>query len=294
MNKTIFAICNMKNLMNEKLSISETEPLKARFYDYERFTYPWHFHSEYEIIYIEAGTGTRFVGNSIEPFIPGEVLLIGPNLAHYMKSDEYLPKGLKGTIIQFEKDFMHYAVSNYSQFVKIKLLLEESRNGLVFSSNPNDDLNTALKKIPTEKGINQIITLLEILKLMSETELRKTLSTSEPNEISASDHPRLDKVLSFLNRNYNREIKLEEIASIAAMNPSAFCRYFKSKTGKTLKNYIAHMRASYACKLLLTRNMNISQISNECGFETVSYFNRTFKENTGYTPTQYKYLMFKS
>lgn len=279
--------------MNEKLSISETEPLKARFYDYERFTYPWHFHSEYEILYFEEGIGTRFVGNSIEPFIPGEVLFLGPNLAHYMKSDEHQPKGLKGTIIQFEKDFMHYAVSNYSQFVKIKLLLEESRNGLVFSSDSNDALNTALKKIPTEKGINQIITLLGILKLMSETASRKTLSTSEPTEISASDHPRFDKVLSFLNRNYHREIKLGEIASIAAMNPSAFCRYFKKKTGKTLKKYIAHMRTSYACKLLLTRNMNVSQISNECGFETVMYFNKTFKENTGYTPTEYRNLMLK-
>ncbi len=280
--------------MNEKLSISETEPLKARFYNYERFTYPWHFHSEYEIIYFQVGTGTRYIGNNIEPFVPGEVLLIGPNLAHYMKSDEYQPKGLKGTIIQFEKGFMQHAISNYSHFAKIKKLLDESRNGVVFSSYSNDDLYAALNKIPTEKGINQIITLLEILKFMSENESRKVLSTSEPTEISVSENPRFDKVISFLNRNYNREIKLEEIASVAAMNPSAFCRYFRNKTGKTLKNYIAHMRTSYACKLLLTQNMNISQISNECGFETVSYFNKTFKEKTGYTPTEYKYLMLKS
>ncbi len=280
--------------MNEKLSISETEPLKARFYNYERFTYPWHFHSEYEIIYFQVGTGTRYIGNNIEPFVPGEVLLIGPNLAHYMKSDEYQPKGLKGTIIQFEKDFMQHAISNYSHFAKIKKLLDESRNGVVFSSFSNDDLYAVLNKIPAEKGINQIISLLETLKLMSENESRKKLSTSEPTEISISEHPRFDKVISFLNRNYNREIKLEEIASVAAMNPSAFCRYFRNKTGKTLKNYIAHMRTSYACKLLLTQNMNISQISNECGFETVSYFNKTFKEKTGYTPTEYKYLMLKS
>ena len=284
----------MKDLMNEKLSISETEPLKARFYNYERFTYPWHFHSEYEIIYFEEGTGTRFVGNNIEPFVPGEVLLFGPNLAHYMKSDEYQPKGLKGTIIQFEKDFMKHAISNYSHFAKIKKLLNESRNGLVFSANSNDDLYAVLNKIPAEKGINQIISLLETLKLMSENESRKKLSTSEPTEISISEHPRFDKVISFLNRNYNREIKLEEIASVAAMNPSAFCRYFRNKTGKTLKNYIVHMRTSYACKLLLTQNMNISQISHECGFETVSYFNKTFRNNTGYTPTEYQNLLLKN
>lgn len=279
--------------MNEKLSISQTEPLKARFFDYERFTYPWHFHSEYEIIYFEEGTGTRFAGNSIEAFVPGEVLLLGPNLAHYMKSDEHQPNGLKGVIIQFEKDFMQQAVSNYSHFAKIRKLLLESHNGVVFSCFSNDDIYAALNKIPTKKGMEQIISLLEILKIMSETESRKILSTSEPTEISISEHPRFDKVISFLNRNYNREIKLEEIASVAAMNPSAFCRYFRSTTGKTLKNYIAHMRTSYACKLLLTRKMNIAQISTECGFETVSYFNKTFRNNTGHTPTQYRNLMLK-
>ncbi len=280
--------------MNEKLSISETEPLKARFFDYERFTYPWHFHAEYEIIYFEEGNGTRFVGNCIEPFSSGEVLLLGPDLAHFMKSDEIQLKGLKGTIIQFEKDFMRHAISNYSQFSKIYKLLIESRNGVVFPPNSNSDIYGVLNKIPTKRGIDQIITLLEILKLMSETDSRKILSTSEPTEISVSEHPRFDKVISFLNRNYNREIKLEEIASIAAMNPSAFCRYFKSKTGKTIKNYIAHMRTSYACKLLLNQNMSVAQVSNECGFETISYFNKTFKKNTGYTPTEYKNLILKS
>ena len=51
----------MRKMMNEQLPISKSSPLKARFYDYPYFTYPWHFHTEYEIIYVKEGTGMRFV-----------------------------------------------------------------------------------------------------------------------------------------------------------------------------------------------------------------------------------------
>ena len=72
------------------------------------------------------------------------------------------------------------------------------------------------------------------------------------------------------------------------MNPSAFCRFFKANTSKTLKEYIADMRIGYACKLLSDDKMNISEISVACGFETVIHFNRIFKRQTGITPTEYR------
>ena len=55
----------MRKIMNEKLTITTSNPVRARFYEYPRFTYPWHFHSEYEIIYVEKGEGDCLVGDSI-------------------------------------------------------------------------------------------------------------------------------------------------------------------------------------------------------------------------------------
>ena len=78
----------MRKMMNEQLPISKSSPLKARFYDYPYFTYPWHFHTEYEIIYVKEGTGMRFVGNNAEKYADGDILLLGSDLPHYMKSDE--------------------------------------------------------------------------------------------------------------------------------------------------------------------------------------------------------------
>jgi AraC-like DNA-binding protein len=286
----------MRAIINERLPISKSYPLKARFFDYEHFSYPLHFHSEYEIIYIKEGTGTRFLGNSITKFQAGDILLIGSNLPHFMKSDDAYHSGntdlrVKGTIIQFEKEFMYSAINHYSHFVKIKNLFQESQRGIYFTGSSFPKLQDLIERIPLENGLNQLMLFLEILKEMSETDNRQTISTTDFVNETIYDTARIDKIMSFLNKNYTRHISLEEIASFAAMNASAFCRYFKSKTGKSFKNYILDMRIGYACKLLLMEDMSISQLSNECGFETISHFNKTFKKNTGHVPSQYRKTM---
>ena len=289
----------MRAIINERLPISKSSPLKARFFDYEHFSYPLHFHSEYEIIYIKEGTGTRFLGNSITKFQAGDILLIGSNLPHFMKSDDGYHLGnadlrVNGTIIQFEKEFMYSAINHYSHFVKIKNLFQESQRGIYFAGGSFPKLKDLIEKIPLENDLNQMMLFLEILKEMSETENRQTISTTDFVNETIYDTARIDKVISYLNKNYTRNVSLDEIASFAAMNASAFCRYFRSKTGKSFKNYILDMRIGYACKLLLMEDISISQLSSECGFETISHFNKTFKKNTGYVPSQYRKTMLSS
>ena len=282
----------MRKIMNERLSISKSSPLRARFYDYPHFTYPWHFHSEYEIIYFKEGTGTRFVGNNVDRYSDGDIILIGSNLPHYMKSDESDADSealrVKGTIIQFEKDFMYHSINHYPHFVKIKKMLEEAQKGIYFPAGCSLKLKDLLETIPSDTGIDQITSFLQLLKEMSEVKSKRIIASSDFSTDTSYDSSRIDKVISYLNKNYNRLINLEEVSSLAAMNSTAFCRFFKSKTGKSFKQYILDMRTAYACKLLLMDNMNISQISTECGFDTISHFNKTFKKNTGYTPSQYK------
>ncbi|MEL1240770.1 AraC family transcriptional regulator [Flavobacterium flavipallidum] len=289
----------MRTIMNERLPISESSPLKVRFFDYAHFSYPLHFHSEYEIIYIEEGTGTRFLGNNIAQFSAGNILLIGSNLPHFMKSDDIYHSEnsnlrVKGTIIQFEKDFMYYSINHYPHFIKIKKLLQDSLRGIYFSSVNSPKLKDLLSKLPLENGLNQLMLFLELLKEMSETSNRQIISTSDFINETIYDTARIDKIISYLNKNYTRHISLEEIASFAAMNAAAFCRYFKSKTGKSFKNYILDMRMGYACKLLIMEDISISDISSQCGFESISHFNKTFKKSLGYIPTQYRKTMLKN
>ena len=122
----------MRQIINEQLQISESNPIKARYYDYDRFTYPWHFHSQYEIIYVKKSCGRCFVGDCIERFSEGDVVLFGPSLPHYMRSDDAYhgdnPRlRVQGTIIQFEENFMQYSFDHYPQFHQIRVLLKEAR-----------------------------------------------------------------------------------------------------------------------------------------------------------------------
>lgn len=284
-----------RQMINEQLPISESSPIKARFYDYAHFTYPWHFHAEYEIIYFKEGTGTGFIGNNMESFKAGDFILIGSNLPHYMKNDDayYADDSClrtQGTIIQFEHDFMQYSIRHYIQFTKIKKLLDDSQSGIYFPAGCSAKAVELLETIPLTSGIEQILSILHLFKEMTEISSKIIFPPSEQIE-QMQGNSRLDKILAYLNQHYTRHMDLNEIACLAAMSPASFCRFFKGKTGKTLKNYISDMRIGYACKLLALDNMNISQISTECGFDTISHFNKSFKKSTGFTPTEYRKKM---
>lgn len=283
------------NIMQEQLLMSEFMPLKVREFDYKHFTYPWHFHSEYEIIYIRQGTGNLFAGNYSGKFSDGDIIIIGSNLPHYLKNDEqyHAPENelrVTGTIIQFEKDFLYSAIQKYPQFIKIKKLLEESMSGILIAFGSDEETVKLMQNIPSFTGMDQLICFLELLKKMSLIKNRILLTTFDTMTAPYEDL-RIDKIISFLNKNYNRTVTLKEISSLAAMNPAAFCRYFKQKTGKTFIHYILEMRINFACKLLMMDSQNMTQISLICGYETISNFNKSFKKITGITPTRYREIM---
>ena len=283
----------MKKILNEQLSISSTTPLKARFYDYSHFTYPWHFHGEYEFIYVEKGKGQCLIGDSLIDFDDNTLILFGSELPHCMQNlleyetDESLR--VNGAIIQFEKDFMYYAFSHYSQFTQINDLLKESQRGIKFSLENDFESQSYIKNIVTAEGALQIISLLSLLhRLTGYDKYEFAASPDYEQEKMFFKDRKMQKLIAFLNTKYTSRLSLEDIASFMAMNPTAFCRYFKNNTGKTLGQYIMEMRISYACKLLSWTDMPVGQIAYECGYDNMAHFDRYFKTVTSQTPSAYQ------
>jgi AraC-like DNA-binding protein len=285
--------------MFEQLTINEQSPIIARHYDYERFTYPWHFHSEYEIIYVEEGMGERFVADSMEPFSPGDLILMGSNVPHYMRSAEKYYAGnaslrVRGVVIQFAHDYMTHTISRYADMTPVKRLLEESQRGLHFPSPDNKDLIKCINNLPTNKGVERITNLLLLLDKMANFPSKRILGSlhfsSKPSQSADS---RSKKALSYITGHYTENIRLEAVAAIVSMNKSAFCRYLKEKTGRSYIEYVQSLRIGYACKLLISTSYDILQISMECGFNTVCHFNKMFKRNTGLTPSEYRKQFLK-
>ncbi len=282
------------SMMHEQLTINDEYPIIARYYDYERFVYPWHFHGEYEIIYVKEGTGERFVADSIENFSCGDVILLGHNVPHYMRSaEEYYKEDsslrVTGAVIQFAYDYMAHAINRYADLSHIKTLLERSKRGIHFPSPHNHEIIKAIELLPQSKGVYRIANLLFLLDKMARFKPRRLLGSPHYDQnLSILTDNRLDKVLSYITFHYTEPICLSDIASIVSMNASAFSRYFKEKTSKSFIEYILELRIGYACKLLIGSSLDISQIYIECGFNTLCHFNRIFKRQTGLTPSEYR------
>lgn len=289
----------MKKIMHEQIDFPGQSTIRLKWGEIPFLTYPWHYHSEYEILYLIESTGTRFVADHIEPFGPGDLVMVAGDLPHYWRNDEeyYLTgTGLKAKrfVIQFPRDFMQPVINAYPEFLTIKNLLLRSEKGIRFLPPQNEEIGEMLLELRDISGFRQIMRFLEILNYMAQNTNYKLLASDayQPGRHEIFDN-RLEKVIRFLTHNYQTQVRLEEVAQIAGMHPTAFCRYFKDKTGKQVSTYLNELRIGFACRLLINGAMQVSQICYETGFNNLSNFNRTFRKITGMTPTQYQEEMMK-
>ena len=279
--------------MHEHIDFPGRSAVKVKLREMPHFTYPWHFHPEFELLYVIEGSGTRFVADSIEEFRSGDLALIGGTLPHFWRSDElYLnSKGklnVKYIVIQFPNDFLKDEILNYPEYHLIGDLLERASRGVWFPVEFTRKISGKIIKLAKSSGFERIILLQELLQTLAKTHEFKLLGGElYQHENHTFTNFRLTKVIQFLTTNYQRKIELEKVAEIANLHPAAFCRFFKEKTGKSLSEYVNDMRISYSCRLIIEGKMSVSQISFESGFNNLSNFNRTFKKHTGFAPTQY-------
>jgi PAS domain S-box-containing protein len=98
----------------------------------------------------------------------------------------------------------------------------------------------------------------------------------------------LQKAVEKIKRDYNKSLKIEELASTVNMSPSTFLRRFKKNFNIPPVQYIRNVRLNRACRLLLETNKTIFEITDETGFCDQSYLTREFKKMTGLSPSDYR------
>ena len=244
-------------IMHEQIDFPGRSAVKVKLREMPHFTYPWHFHAEYELLYVIRGSGTSFVANSIEEFNSGDLALIGSNLPHFWRSDEsYLNSDgnlkVKYIVIQFPVDFLKNEIENYPEYHLIGKLLERSAKGIRFSTDFTQKISKKIIKISKIYGFERILALQELLQILAKTEDYKLLA-GEFYQYENNDFTnfRLTKVIQFLSTSYQHKIELEKVADIANLHPAAFCRFFREKTGKSLSEYVNDLRIGYACRLII-------------------------------------------
>jgi AraC-like DNA-binding protein len=285
--------------MHEQVSFAPRTMLKVKWDDFPHFTYPWHFHSEFEIVYVLKSSGKRFVADSIESFQEGDITLMGSYLPHFWKSD--VPDNTENAnrvnaiVVQFHKDFFRDEINSYPEFHRINELLKRAARGIHFSKTSGAKIGKMLKRMLKLTGLERMLYFIKLIDTMARIENYRILaSKAYLLEEHKEMNNRLDKIMHFINTNYQRKITQEEVAAKIGMTTAAFCRYFKEKTGKGFIFFINEMRIGYACKLLIENHLSISQICFESGFNNISNFNRMFKRQTSYTPGEYQQQFIKA
>jgi len=183
---------------------------------------------------------------------------------------------------------LHESLFRFVEFQVISDLLRRSARGIRFSGPFREKAGKKIVKIARSKGFRQLILLLELLHELGKTDQYHLLASESYKEQEQDfSNDRMARVLHYISTSYQQKIELEKVASIAHLHPAAFCRFFKEKSGKSLSQFVNDMRINYACRLIIEGNHSISQVCFESGFNNLSNFNRTFKRQTGFTPTAY-------
>lgn len=249
--------------------------------------YYWHFHPEYELTYIVAQNGTRRVGNHVGNFEGSDLVFIGSNIPH-LNFDYGIKTEYQKVVLQISEDFFKNDLSTTPELASIYQFFENSKRVICIHGKTKSIVGKRLQKVHLLSHFDQFIEVLSIFQLLANTEEMSFLNEVPfENIYNNKEQVRLKIVYEFIESNFQRPISLEEMALKANLSKAAFCRYFKKMTQLTFTEFLNQYRIEQA-KRLLKSDKNVTETCFECGFESLSYFNRIFKKVVGKNPIQYK------
>lgn len=260
--------------------------------DKEEFFYDkLHQHEEIQICAIINGEGTLIVGDTINDYKSGDILVIGSNLPHVFKSDVSNIKESFMISLFFTKTSFGKFFFELDDFKQLSNFFSKSITGfkLINNNNNNDEIKNEFLVLQEKNNLDRFIGFFKILNLLNNAETTPLSNFIYPKKYTDNEGKRMRKIMDYTIHNFDKNIDLESISSEANMTPNAFCRYFKQRTNKTYFTFLNELRIENACKLLSNNNeLTISEIAYQSGFKNLSNFNRKFKDYKKIAPRDYR------
>ena len=286
----------MSEVLNETTPLSE----KDCFYIVERhkdaFNFPVHKHRDFEINFVEHGKGAqRVVGDNVEEIGEYDLVLIGgENLEHAWKQGRCVSKDIREITIQFTGDLFPETLLSKNQFASIRQMLDKAELGLSFPMETIMEVYAILNGMAgMQEKFYQYMQFLLLMYRLSVSDGAKVLASSSfAHSEKGEENDRIQTVKQYVKDHYMEDLTLTELAESVSMTPSAFSRFFKGRTGRTLSDYIIDVRLGNAARMLVDTSKSVSEVCYDCGFNNQSNFNRIFKSKRGVTPSDFR-AMFK-
>lgn len=253
----------------------------------------WHYHPEFELIWIVRSRGTRFIGDNIETYRPGDVVLIGPNLPHCWHDepddDSVKPEAV---VVQFRPETFGRDFLDLPEFEPIKRLFRASKCGLHIEGKTAACVQAQMRVLFESKGIARLIGLLDILRVIAESEndLRYLASADYhiTNDITEVNRQRIELIHRHVRQNLSSEINQADVARLVGLTPPAFSRFFRRATGQTFVGFVNILRVNEVCRTMTESGECITNIAMNCGYNNIANFNRQFLALKGMNPSQYR------
>lgn len=251
----------------------------------------WHFHPEYELVLNTKSYGTRIIGDSVELFDQYDMTLTAGNIPHcwnHYKAGGSVPDN-HGIVVHFTAESMGEGLLKQHEMHSVRELFDLAERGVAFSIEDARLAEKHLIDMVNHSGMDKMIDFFIILRIMCNASKKRQLC-SENYKLSIDDHgnQRMTDVYNYLRENYNKPITLKEISHIAKMSPFAFSRYFKKNSGAGFVEYLNQVRTNKACYLLRESDYQVQDIAVDCGFASISNFNKQFKKTVGISPRDYR------
>lgn len=257
----------------------------------KQHTYPLHRHGEMELNFVENCSGNRrIIGDSIEVIDCYDLVLMGGGLEHTWEQYECQSNDIREVTIHFSRDLFSDAFLSKTHLKPLADLISKADVGVAFGMKAimhnYDRLN---ELVNMEPGFYSVMKFIELMYELSLTSDYRLLSTSAfAHTTMTTDSRRVQKVKDYIDSNFKDDIRLQELADLANMTPTAFSRFFKLRTGKSISEYIIDVRLGHAARMLADSTMAVVEICYRCGFNNISNFNRIFKRKKGLTPTEFR------
>jgi AraC-like DNA-binding protein len=258
----------------------------------------YHFHPEIEITLIESGVGRRVVGDKIESFAPGDLVLLGPNLPHQYVTEPQPPQQPPASplaaakVIQFVPEILHDALLRLPEFARVAAMLKRSTRGLCFGGATGERSRQIIGRLFAARSSKRLLLLLELLDTLSlDAHAIPIASAGYSTSITPREGDLTDRALQYLGRRYAEPITLAHLCDHLHVAPATCTRLLRKSVGRSFVTLLHEIRISHACRMLLETSRPISDAAYASGFQTLSNFNRHFKNLKGCTPREYRNLM---
>ncbi|MCB0636793.1 MAG: helix-turn-helix domain-containing protein [Lewinella sp.] len=259
-----------------------------KFEEVQCNTPEWHFHPEYEIVYISNGRGKRHIGDHISHFEDGDLIFLGPNLPHFGFTEEVEEQHVE-IVIQLREDFLGEVFWERPELQVIRQLFARAETGLSFRQPLRHQLGRQLVAMTEMDPFPRLLVLLQVLHAMAITEDYDSRNAKGfAGEVHAQDQDRMEALYGLVQEKFRDGITLDEAAGLINMTKPAFCRYFKRMTNRTFTQFVNEFRVAHARRLLKDESQSIAAISFESGFNNLSHFNKQFRLITGSNPREFR------